>query len=98
MGRRVPWPTLLASLFLILIGICKDAEVLRDPKLAALLMEADEHPSGSPFDHYTKIQAMISKAKTEEGINYAFTALRLCSNLPDDVKTSLTLKSMRCFR
>ena len=52
-------------------------------------MEADEHPNGSPFDHYTKIQALINKAKTEEGINFAFTAVQLCSSLLDDVKKSL---------
>ncbi|CAE7909442.1 unnamed protein product [Symbiodinium microadriaticum] len=50
-------------------------KVLRDPKLADLLMRADEHPKGSPFDHYTKLQWLISKSKTEHGISWVFQAV-----------------------
>ena len=53
------------------------AGVLRDPKLADLLMRADEHPKGSPFDHYTKLQWLISKSKTEHGISWVFQAVLL---------------------
>ena len=55
------------------------AEVLRDPKLAELLMRADEHAKGSPFDHYTKLQWLISKSKTEQGISWVFNAVSLDS-------------------
>ena len=56
-------------------------KVLRDAKLADLLMRADEHPKGSPFDHYTKLQAFVSKGKTEEGIRWVFCAACLIFNM-----------------
>ena len=44
-------------------------------------MHADEHPKGSPFDHYTKLQAFVSKGKTEEGIRWVFCAAWLIFNM-----------------
>ncbi|CAE7662360.1 Gyltl1b, partial [Symbiodinium necroappetens] len=49
--------------------------VLKDEKLAALLLKADEHPKGSPFDHYTKMQLLIQKGKSEDGIRWAFSSV-----------------------
>ena len=53
--------------------------MLRDPKLAELLMAADEHPEGTPFDHYTKLQLLINKGKSPEGLRWIFCAVLLGS-------------------
>ncbi|CAE7699222.1 Gyltl1b [Symbiodinium sp. CCMP2592] len=43
--------------------------VLKDEKLANLLLKADEHPRGSPFDQYTKLQLLIQKGKWDGYVN-----------------------------
>lgn len=47
--------------------------------MSSLLLKADEHPKGSPFDHYTKLQLLIQKGKSEEGIRWAFSSVSPCS-------------------
>ena len=45
-------------------------------------MEADEHPQGSPFNDYTKLQVLVSKARSDVNIRWAFSAVLLsCTHL-----------------
>ena len=51
--------------------------MLKNDKLAALLIEADEDATGGPFDHITKLQLFIQKSKSEEGLQWVFFAVCL---------------------
>ena len=68
-------PNLLLDLHTRQDSLPQLSQVLKDEALARLLMEADEHPSGSPFDHISKIQLLVQKGRTEEGIRWAFNAV-----------------------
>ena len=56
---------------------CSDKHAKRLDKV----LRDDEHFKGSPFDHYTKLQAFVSKGKTEEGIRWVFCAACLIFNM-----------------
>ena len=53
------------------------SKVLKNDKLAALLIEADEDANGGPFDQITKLQLFIQKSKSEEGLQWVFFAVCL---------------------
>ena len=45
--------------------------VLKDSQLAKIMMDADDDPN-NPFDSWTKIQTIIGKASSPEGLAWAF--------------------------
>ena len=54
--------------------------VLSNGDLLELLLKADEADGAdNPFNHYTKLQLMVSKARSDKNIHWVFNAMYLAT-------------------
>lgn len=56
-------------------AVALSKKVLSNPKLMALLLEADEIGADNPFDAYTKLQVLLNKSKSPRNIEWCFCAM-----------------------
>jgi hypothetical protein len=62
-------------------AITLSRRVLNSQRLLDLLLKADESPSDvNPFNHWSKLQMLVSRGKTARNIDWVFHAMSLESN------------------